>query len=347
MLLTFLAPSFALAALVQLASATAPVLNSPPQLNLAISNHHKFQRRALPRVGRRVDRRASGDATVRCRGRYTFALCGDGTCTDMGAVATGTACVDNAITWDTPGATDSAPDTSSSNTVPTTDSPASEADITPSKANLAVQVKPSATEAPTFAAATPTAAPSETEDDDESCDADDFDDSDEDSSASSSATLSPVVAAVVKPSPAPTSTASPKPAPVPTTTAAALVVSVGVSIGGGSTGGSGGGDLITGGFATYYNQEGGYGACGKIHSDDDFIVAIQLARYGTGSNNAPDCGRKVSITNPANGKSVTATVADACPGCKNYNSLDLSIATFNALADPAIGTMPIDWKFIS
>ncbi len=99
-------------------------------------------------------------------------------------------------------------------------------------------------------------------------------------------------------------------------------------------------DLITGGFATFYQQFGGYGACGQIHPDLDFIVALALARYGTGSNNAPDCGRKVRITNTANGKTVDATVADACPGCRNYNSLDLSIATFDAIADQATGVVP-------
>ena len=99
-------------------------------------------------------------------------------------------------------------------------------------------------------------------------------------------------------------------------------------------------DLITGGFATFFNQEGGIGACGQAHQDSDFIVALALARYGTGSNNAPDCGRKLTITNTANGKTVQATVADACPGCRNFNSLDLSVATFNAIADPATGVVP-------
>lgn len=80
------------------------------------------------------------------------------------------------------------------------------------------------------------------------------------------------------------------------------------------------------------DQYGAYGACGQIHADSDPIVALAIARelpfspsvdereltlplphrkgYGTGSNNAPDCGRKVVVTNVANGKSVTATVAD-------------------------------------
>lgn len=67
---------------------------------------------------------------------------------------------------------------------------------------------------------------------------------------------------------------------------------------------------------------GAYGACGRISQDSEKVVALAIARvrslplsfhsgrtdtlftqYGTGSNNAPDCGRQVSITNKANGPS--------------------------------------------
>ncbi|BGP13268.1 hypothetical protein JCM10213_004962 [Rhodosporidiobolus nylandii] len=110
---------------------------------------------------------------------------------------------------------------------------------------------------------------------------------------------------------------------------------------------SSGGSWLTGGFATFFYQYGAYGACGKIHADSDPIVALAMARYGTGSNNAPDCGRKVEIKNDATGATVVATVADACPGCANYNSLDLSTGAFDAIADQAQGVVPISWKFIS
>ena len=98
-------------------------------------------------------------------------------------------------------------------------------------------------------------------------------------------------------------------------------------------------DLVTGGFATFFYQMGGYGACGKVNPDSAYIVALALARYGTASNNAPDCGRKLRITNTDNGRSVEAVVADACPGCRNYNSLDLSVATF----DGAYSLGKLDW----
>ncbi|KAM0751599.1 barwin-like endoglucanase [Meredithblackwellia eburnea MCA 4105] len=104
---------------------------------------------------------------------------------------------------------------------------------------------------------------------------------------------------------------------------------------------------FTGGKATFYNQYGVAGACGKVNSDDALIVALQIDRYGSGSNNAPDCGRTVVVTNTANGKSVVATVADACPGCENENSLDLSIGAFGKIGDYDTGVLSISWYFAS
>ncbi|GAA5974095.1 hypothetical protein JCM11641_003430 [Rhodosporidiobolus odoratus] len=128
-----------------------------------------------------------------------------------------------------------------------------------------------------------------------------------------------------------------------TTSAAAQTTSASSSLGGDSSLTS----WITGGLATFFYQGGAYGACGKIHADSDKIVALAIARYGSGSNNAPDCGRQVEIKNDATGATTIAVVADACPGCANYNSLDLSQGAFDAIADEAQGVVPISWKFIS
>lgn len=73
---------------------------------------------------------------------------------------------------------------------------------------------------------------------------------------------------------------------------------------------SGGGEVFSGSRTTYYNPGGNYGACGTIIYDSDYIVALSLERYGTGSNNAPDCGRSIKVTNEANSQSVTVKVAD-------------------------------------
>lgn len=114
---------------------------------------------------------------------------------------------------------------------------------------------------------------------------------------------------------------------------------------GGSNTGGGGNNVITGGFATYYWQNGNAGACGNYHSDWDYIGAIDIAWYGDDSQQSQYCGRSVTITNLNNGKSVTITVADVCPTCDTSNSFDLSYGAFTAIASEADGEVPITWYF--
>lgn len=96
-------PSFTLAAaLVALAASTASAsshYSHPRDLQLA-AHGNRMVPRVLPRTGRRIVSRAN-EATLKCLTDYTFALCDGANCTDMGSVAAGTKCVDNAITWDT------------------------------------------------------------------------------------------------------------------------------------------------------------------------------------------------------------------------------------------------------
>ncbi|GAA5884991.1 hypothetical protein JCM6882_007184 [Rhodosporidiobolus microsporus] len=95
------------------------------------------------------------------------------------------------------------------------------------------------------------------------------------------------------------------------------------------------------GEATYYLQGGVAGACGTVHSDTDKVIALQSSMYGNGSY----CGKTVSITNTANSKTVTATVADACPSCSSSESIDLSQATFEAIGDLDTGVLTVEWSF--
>ncbi|KAL6403261.1 expansin family protein [Ilyonectria robusta] len=101
--------------------------------------------------------------------------------------------------------------------------------------------------------------------------------------------------------------------------------------------------IYTGGFATYFFQNGNYGSCGYVHADRDLIVALSssfdpmIDRY---------CGRSVRITNTDNGHSVDAIIADSCPTCANANSLDLSTGAFDALSSRDDTMLPIVWKFI-
>jgi rare lipoprotein A (peptidoglycan hydrolase) len=75
------------------------------------------------------------------------------------------------------------------------------------------------------------------------------------------------------------------------------------------------------------------------------IAAIDGHRYGNLSVKSALCGQQVQITNPANKKSVTVTIVDACPTCKNGNSIDLSEAAFKKIATLSEGMVPINWTF--
>jgi expansin (peptidoglycan-binding protein) len=110
---------------------------------------------------------------------------------------------------------------------------------------------------------------------------------------------------------------------------------------------SSGGDVKTGGFATYFTQNGNAGACGQYHSDSEFGIAIDSNGYwGNDFSQGSDlCGKVINIKNDNNGKTVTATVWDVCPTCNNGNSLDLSVGAFNAIATESEGMVPISWSF--
>ncbi|TBU65794.1 RlpA-like double-psi beta-barrel-protein domain-containing protein-containing protein [Dichomitus squalens] len=108
--------------------------------------------------------------------------------------------------------------------------------------------------------------------------------------------------------------------------------------------GSSSGDF-TGGHATFFYQGGNAGACGQVHPDSAFIAALQTKRYGDLSQESSNCGRKITATNTNNGKSVTVTVADACPTCPEENDLDLSFAAFTSIATEEEGEVPIVWHF--
>ncbi|GAA6057911.1 hypothetical protein JCM3770_002200 [Rhodotorula araucariae] len=140
-----------------------------------------------------------------------------------------------------------------------------------------------------------------------------------------------------------TTSAAPKPtttttqAPKPTTTqAAATQAQAAYKESSASSSGSG---SSYSGQATYYSQGGAAGSCGNYASDSDYVVAVNVAQMNSGL-----CGKSVKITNTANGKTITATVADTCPGCAG-SSLDLSEGAFGALGEYSSGVLPISWSF--
>lgn len=67
---------------------------------------------------------------------------------------------------------------------------------------------------------------------------------------------------------------------------------------------------------------------------------MDQSRYGNSGNASPLCGQQVQITNQINGNTVVVTIADDCPTCQNSNSIDLSVAAFQALDDLSVGDLP-------
>ena len=116
---------------------------------------------------------------------------------------------------------------------------------------------------------------------------------------------------------------------------------------------------------TFFYQGGVAGACGTVHSDDDLIAAIgecslwpvfappkldtlqDQRRYGNPGAKSELCGKTVVITNGDDKtKSVTVRIEDDCPSCETKDSIDLSVAAFQALAPLSQGVAPIAWSFV-
>ena len=84
------------------------------------------------------------------------------------------------------------------------------------------------------------------------------------------------------------------------------------------------------GEASFYYQGGATGACGQVHGDDDYIVALSPDHF---SGNNP-CGNKVTVTatsGAGKGRSVDVTVVDKCMGCTTKH-IDLAVGPFKYLA---------------
>ncbi|KAJ7097872.1 RlpA-like double-psi beta-barrel-protein domain-containing protein-containing protein [Mycena belliarum] len=127
-------------------------------------------------------------------------------------------------------------------------------------------------------------------------------------------------------------TSTPKPKPTTTSTAETST----------KTSSPSSGDFTTGGDGTFFYQNGVAGACGAVHKDTQFVVALQTQTYAGGNN----CNRKIRVINTSNGKSVDGVVADECPTCNNAQSVDMSVAMFEKLADLGVGLLHIKWQFL-
>jgi hypothetical protein len=207
---------------------------------------------------------------------------------------------------------------------------------------------PGAKDAPAPAAPAPAANDGNNDDDDDDLPlCDDGDDGDDNTqpppAAPKPAAPAPPKAAdppkQAPPQPAPQPKPTPQPAPAPAPKPAAPKPAAPASPAPNTS-------VNTGGFATFYYQNGNAGACGAFHSDNDLIAAIDGRRYGNLGARSSLCGKQVRITNTKNNKSVVVTIADACPTCVNSNSIDLSVAAFKSIADLSQGLVPISWSFL-
>ena len=138
----------------------------------------------------------------------------------------------------------------------------------------------------------------------------------------------------------PDPTTSSTPAPAPTTSSSSAPATT-------TQDSQAGADVQKGGFATFFYQGGNAGACGERHGDDELIGAIDHERYGDNFGVvSSECGRRVRITNPQNGKTVDITIKDVCPTCTNRNSIDLSYGAFTSIAAESDGYIPIEWYYL-
>ncbi|KIM49401.1 hypothetical protein M413DRAFT_106763 [Hebeloma cylindrosporum] len=87
---------------------------------------------------------------------------------------------------------------------------------------------------------------------------------------------------------------------------------------------------------TFYDA--GLGACGKVNSNADFIVAMNSGQFAGGAH----CFQTITIT--VNGKSTSAQVADECPGCP-FAGLDFSRGLFDFFAPESAGVLTGSWTF--
>ncbi|CEI96736.1 hypothetical protein G6F70_000424 [Rhizopus microsporus] len=97
------------------------------------------------------------------------------------------------------------------------------------------------------------------------------------------------------------------------------------------------------GKATFFTPN--QGACGEWNDNNDMIAAVGGELYGSYSKKSSVCGKKVLVTNKANGKSVKVTITDACESCDKTH-IDLSPAAFAKIGKFDTGVLKVEWHYI-
>ncbi|KAL7414433.1 RlpA-like double-psi beta-barrel-protein domain-containing protein-containing protein [Mrakia frigida] len=89
---------------------------------------------------------------------------------------------------------------------------------------------------------------------------------------------------------------------------------------------------------TYYYTDVGLGACGQLHQNSEYTLAMNSNQFNGGSV----CGQTITIT--YNGVTASALIADECPTCA-YGELDLSPGLFTHFASTDAGQIYGSWVF--
>ncbi|KAF8142417.1 RlpA-like double-psi beta-barrel-protein domain-containing protein-containing protein [Mycena galopus ATCC 62051] len=94
-------------------------------------------------------------------------------------------------------------------------------------------------------------------------------------------------------------------------------------------------------LATYYDPNGGTGACPPYNSlgNNDLIVALGSGHWNGGSH----CGETMTVKYGSN--TVNVVVQDLCPGCQGANGIDLTPGAISQLDSNYVndGKITVNW----
>lgn len=101
------------------------------------------------------------------------------------------------------------------------------------------------------------------------------------------------------------------------------------------------------GDLTFYSPDVGTSACGRSHSNLEYVAALSPDDFinTPNPNNSPSCQQCVLITGPSGAK-VKVQVTDKCPGCVK-GALDVSPAAFDEIADRDVGRIRVSWEYVA
>ncbi|KAF5376944.1 hypothetical protein D9615_007276 [Tricholomella constricta] len=96
--------------------------------------------------------------------------------------------------------------------------------------------------------------------------------------------------------------------------------------------------------ASWFHTGVGRGACGQMHYDNEYVVALAFETFDSYSgankndpNHNPVCNKNLKATYENN--AVVVMVVDRCANCYSAANIDLSPAAFSALADQSKGRL--------